>query len=538
MEIRTSMQIVLVSAILAFTSGAAVSGTAAENAISGVVKKPSPLIGAATFMPTQEHPVGWRGGDGSGRFPGATPPVKWSRDCVDGKPESTGMAWMTPIPRGASSPIVVGDRIFLGFDPYGLLCISKSDGHVLWYHTHTYYEVMPDAQRKAIDDRAQAPYAQLKAYYDAEIKSMSDAVSVAGYPDSRRFMDQSWTHLGDAEKKLDALAAEVDPARYKMHRETWEWASGTPVSDGKYVYMWYSHHVGVCYDLDGNRQWATVEPAKDISANNEHGRHSSPLLVGDKFIAEFGNDVLAFDHRTGKLMWTSTMQGTAPWLTPAMSSLEVASVAGQQYVVGCRGDAFRTSDGAPSWTAFKAFAGGNATPIIEQDHIFLCDHESINQLQIPSTPGPNANPIIGKSLKIAKCYMLASPLFVDGLVYVVDDKAMLHVFDPASGTAVYTKQLALSAHVEYVSFPGCSVSPALAGRYIYIMDNQGGTLVLEPGPVYKEVGINRIETVEKRSKGQDGKDSIVYEQTVSHPVFSGKHMFIRGQQYLYCIGSR
>jgi outer membrane protein assembly factor BamB len=35
-------------------------------------------LGSAAFQPTPEHPVGWRG-DGSGRFPGATPPTTWSR---------------------------------------------------------------------------------------------------------------------------------------------------------------------------------------------------------------------------------------------------------------------------------------------------------------------------------------------------------------------------------------------------------------------------------------------------------------------------
>ena len=37
-----------------------------------------PQLGSPDFQPTPEHPVGWRG-DGSGRFPGATPPVTWSR---------------------------------------------------------------------------------------------------------------------------------------------------------------------------------------------------------------------------------------------------------------------------------------------------------------------------------------------------------------------------------------------------------------------------------------------------------------------------
>ncbi len=36
------------------------------------------LTGSPQFFPSPEHPLGWRG-DGSGRFPGATPPTVWGR---------------------------------------------------------------------------------------------------------------------------------------------------------------------------------------------------------------------------------------------------------------------------------------------------------------------------------------------------------------------------------------------------------------------------------------------------------------------------
>ena len=35
-------------------------------------------LGAPDFHPSAQRPVGWRG-DGSGRFPAATPPVEWFR---------------------------------------------------------------------------------------------------------------------------------------------------------------------------------------------------------------------------------------------------------------------------------------------------------------------------------------------------------------------------------------------------------------------------------------------------------------------------
>ena len=159
------------------------------------------------------------------------------------------------------------------------------------------------------------------------------------------------------------------------------------------------------------------------------------------------------------------------------------------------------------------------------------------QLHIPNSPGPNAMPTVGKSIR-EKNYMIASPICINGLVYYVTDKGILRVFEPETGTVLYEQQLPLNHHIEYVFFPGYAASPALAGKYLYIMDNQGGTVILEPGRVYKEVGINKIDTIDRKSKDKDGKETLVFEQTVSSPYFDGKLMFVRGQQYLYCIGSR
>ena len=46
--------------------------------VVGRAAQAGPLLGAADFQPSPARPVGWRG-DWTGRFPGATPPVAWSR---------------------------------------------------------------------------------------------------------------------------------------------------------------------------------------------------------------------------------------------------------------------------------------------------------------------------------------------------------------------------------------------------------------------------------------------------------------------------
>lgn len=50
-------------------------------AVTQAPLKNGALLGAPDFKPSPERPVGWRG-DGSGRYPGAVPPLKWGRQAI------------------------------------------------------------------------------------------------------------------------------------------------------------------------------------------------------------------------------------------------------------------------------------------------------------------------------------------------------------------------------------------------------------------------------------------------------------------------
>lgn len=70
--------------------------------------------------------VGWRT-DGTGRYPGARPPIQWSQD--------TNVVWATPMMSWSNStPVIVGKKLFVCSEPTSLLCLSVSDGKILWKH--------------------------------------------------------------------------------------------------------------------------------------------------------------------------------------------------------------------------------------------------------------------------------------------------------------------------------------------------------------------------------------------------------------------
>jgi outer membrane protein assembly factor BamB len=80
-------------------------------------------LGSEKFQPTPERPFGWRG-DGSGRFPGATPVTEWSA--------TTNVRWSAVVGRSYSSPILTETFAVVTSEPNLLACVRRADGAIAW----------------------------------------------------------------------------------------------------------------------------------------------------------------------------------------------------------------------------------------------------------------------------------------------------------------------------------------------------------------------------------------------------------------------
>jgi len=126
--------------------------------------------------------------------------------------------------------------------------------------------------------------------------------------------------------------------------------------------------------------------------------------------------------------------------------------------------------------------------------------------------------------------IIGSPLFDRGLVYVVSEGGALNVLDAGTGKRVYAHALdALHPRLTWVFVVGICSSATLGGKHIYIRDDQGQTLVLDPGPQYKEVGKNLL--VEYNAEG-------IQPESQSNFFFEGQRIYFRTRGFLYCIGKK
>jgi outer membrane protein assembly factor BamB len=112
------------------------------------------LVSCDCFADVAEWPQ-FRGPNGSGIAVGAKPPVAFG-------PEQN-VKWKVPVPSGASSPVVVGDKLFLtAFDEGKLFTIaySTNNGRELW--------------------RAESPAKSIEAYHRTEGSPASSSVATDG----------------------------------------------------------------------------------------------------------------------------------------------------------------------------------------------------------------------------------------------------------------------------------------------------------------------------------------------------------------------
>ncbi|MEQ8786721.1 MAG: PQQ-binding-like beta-propeller repeat protein [Pirellulaceae bacterium] len=224
------------------------------------------LFASLTWLAPQIRPVSaadwsrFRGPQGSGVAPDdAATPTTWG--------ETENLKWKLRLPGpGLSSPIVVGDRVFVTcWSGYGvedrtgdqqdlrrhLVCVDRKDGGAIW--------------SKAVE-----PYLPEDAFRGMFAEN--------GY------------------------------------------ASHTPVSDGERVYVFFGKTGVLAFDMDGNQLWKKSVGVD--SGDKGWGTSSSPVLYKDLVIvpaAAESKSLIALNKFTGEEVWKAEAEGFAgTWSTPIL----------------------------------------------------------------------------------------------------------------------------------------------------------------------------------------------------------------------------
>lgn len=496
-------------------------------------------------MPSSEQPVGWRG-DGTGRYPGATPPISWERRKTESGYATKNILWMTPLPNiGVSMPIIVGNRIFLTTEVADLVCLDKQTGHILWIRSNPEFGGIPESERQAnpiYTEKLMPLLSQLANSNSDAVEALNAQLPSAATAASTKPIE-ALVKKRALEKQIHDQQLAIDKKKFERYwgQAVFGFSGPTPTSDGKRVCAFFTTGVTVCHDLDGNRLW--IHHGR--GGGSEHGNFASPLLCADRLVV-WANEMRDYDLASGKLLSTNPETGQNTY----GSLFRVQS--GDEWVAAFQSGYFaRLSDGKPIWGE-RIFGDSVTTPIVEGGFIYAMvgyprnndESKGFRAFKIPATTTESNKwvpaftfttewaedevPIDKQKTPFNRGYV-ASPLFVDGLIYRMTQGGGLIVNDAATGELVYRKVLPIKPRTQYWDWAGASASPTLAGKYIYLMDNQGTTVIIKPGKEYQEVAINRIE------ESKDGKSQV---QNNSTPIFEGARMYYRTPGFLYCIGEK
>ncbi len=448
----------------------------------------------------------------------------WIVDLPTVSYDEKNLAWVTPLPgEGNGGAIIVGDKIFLMCEPDELVCLKKSDGKVLWRAANGYFEATPAAERK--DER----FAKVQALSEEKVKSTGD----------RR---------DELSKQIKDLLTEIDPKKFGMvlndHAAVHWCINGacttTPTSDGKFVYVWLTSGVAACYDLDGNRKWITrIDELvkKPDDRTGPYGYACSPVLVGGKFIVSLGA-YFALDAKTGALAWsTGDARGS-------MTGMVAAIIHGQEVFVTLNGAVLRPSDGKVLWKYDAKEKGAQihwATPIVANDAVYfytcgtyeltIQDFSASETVADADAWKPRVRVVNNEPKWIGDINIASAPVYHDGIVYATSLDGHLYANDVKEGKLLYKQQLELKPFI-HGNGVGCAAGLTVAGKYLYVFDNQGNCVIVEAGPTFKQVARNSIETTLQRGYPFNPRENCTY----TNPVFEGKRLYLRAERNLYCIG--
>jgi outer membrane protein assembly factor BamB len=438
--------------------------------------------------------------------------------------EEKNILWMTALPgRSTSTPLLVGDCLFVLAEPDELLCLDAKTGGVLWSTAVNYYETVTPEERQA---------------QPAFVKGVDPLV--------RKLKDET-----DRVKRVRLRAEiqkallDIDPARFKLtgngHFEAHFGIVGftmpTPVCDGKHLFVWNGMGVAACFDLEGKRQWIARVKTDEITYG------SSPALA-DGVLVVFLNGLFGLDAKTGKQLWKQ------PKIRNNIGAVQGVNLAGKPVIVTQRGDVICPRDGAILFRPRDSTASGDigwAPPVILGNTVY-CPRYGVAALNVwdyGAVKPPNWEPKLLTTVRLAEGpgrgglkgpgdrWTAGSPLVWQGLTYQADIYHVLYVGDVKTGRTLYQREMELQGFMHYNSVP-VAASPTLIGKHVVVQDNQGTALVLEPGPNYKVIARNHIGTQLDRRWPLPGQETIGYAPLLA----DGRRLYIRGEAYLYCIGER
>jgi outer membrane protein assembly factor BamB len=263
-------------------------------------------------------------------------------------------------------------------------------------------------------------------------------------------------------------------------------ASATPVTDGERIFASFGSQGLAAFDYDGRILWHR----KLGALSNYHGSAGSPILYQGSVILyqdqESESFVAAFDQRTGDTLWSAQRAATVGWGTPI-----VIRAAGRDELVVSSQHAVHAYDpgsGTLLWTVQGNKFEVIPTPVVGHDLVFCSSGRSGPTLAIrPGGAGDvTSTHVVWSSPKGSP--FVPSPIVVGDHLYLVNDiLSIVTAYEAKTGKLAFQGRLGTEKKESF------SASPVAVDGKVFFTNDDGETFVLEAGPEFKLLRVNRLK---------------------------------------------
>lgn len=407
----------------------------------------------------------WRGPAANGVAPHGNPPIEWN--------ETRNLKWKAEIPgAGKSTPIVWEDRVFL------ITAINTG--------------MVAEGVAKP-EDQPQRPFG---------IK----------FPNTRyRFVVMC---LDRATGAVQWERTAVEELPHEGHHGDNTFATASPTTDGRFVYVSFGSRGLYCYDLDGELKWK--RKLNNVETRLSFGEACSPVVHGDYVVMNRDNDsdsrILVLDALTGDVRWEAKRDEKSAWATPLIVEHQ-----GRTQVITNASQRVRSYDlktGEVLWECGGQVGNVTPSPVLLGDHVIcMSGYRGSSAMSLPLT----AQGDITDTDQIAWRHgrdtpYVPSPLLYGELLYFNKlNNGILTIMDAPTGKPL----------LESVRMPGISniyASPVGAADRVYFVGRDGSTLVMKHGKTLDVLANNKLD---------DAFDA--------SPAIVGRQLLLRGQKHVYCF---
>lgn len=325
----------------------------------------------------------------------------------------------------------------------------------------------------------------------------------------------------DSGKELWKRIAHEGTPNVPTHRDN-TYASESPVTDGKRIYVYFGMIGLFVYDYDGNLVWE--KDLGNYAMRGNWGTSTSPVLWKNTLYLQVDNEdnsfLVALDAESGDEKWRVQRDEKSNWSTPLIWKNRFRT----ELVTG--GKIARSYDPETGALLWELNLGGGrdiASPVADNEMIYV-GNEKRNDgggflfavkagAKGDITPGEGASTSSGVAWSLSGSGMeMASPLLYEGLIYLVERRrGMIFCYEASTGEPVYQGTKIPEAGAFWAS-------PWIAEGKIYCMDERGTTHIIRAGEEFEVLGQNKLD-----------------DKFWASLAIANKSYYFRGVEYLYCV---